>query len=190
VKPISLRSNDTKEVELALNRLIRELDRSGNGSTLPSNIDYAPGPSTTKGEKGDQGLQGEKGDKGETSFGGPAGIQGPTGPTGATGPVGPAGPQGDQGIQGEDGPASTFVDTFETVSANLAAYNPTYAYSGGDLSTVTYDLGGGNEIVKTFSYSGGNLSTIVLSGDTPAGIDLTKTFTFDGSGNLTSIAYS
>lgn len=92
--------------------------------------------------------------------------------------------------KGADGTNGTLSDTFETVSANLAAYSPTYAYSAGNLSTVTYDLGGGQSIVKTFNYSGGNLSTIVLSGNTPAGIDLTKTFTFDGSGNLTSIAYS
>lgn len=96
----------------------------------------------------------------------------------------------EKGDTGATGATGTFADTFETVSANLAAYDPTYAYFGGNLSTVTYDLGGGDSIVKTFSYAGGNLSTIVLSGDTPAGIDLTKTFTFDGSGNLTSIAYS
>ena len=100
------------------------------------------------------------------------------------------GEAGTTGATGATGATGSFADTFETVSANLAAYNTTYAYSSGNLSTVTYDLGGGQSIVKTFTYSAGNLSAIVLSGSTPAGIDLTKTFTFDGSGNLTSIAYS
>ena len=103
------------------------------------------------------------------------------GDTGAAGPTGSTGPTGATG---------SFANTFETVSANLASHNPTFAYSAGNLSTVTYDIGGGQSIVKTFSYSGGNLSKIVLSGNTPSGINLTKTFTFDGSGNLTSIAYS
>lgn len=99
--------------------------------------------------------------------------------------------KGDTGATGATGADGAFADTFETVSANLAAYDPTFVYSSGSLSTVTYDLGGGDEIVKTFSYNGsGQLTTIVLSGDTPAGINLTKTFTFDGGGSLTGVAYS
>lgn len=76
MKPISLRSNDTKEIELALNRLIRELDLSGRGSSLPSNIAYAPEPLVTKGAKGDQGEKGERGEQGIQ------GVDGPTGPAG------------------------------------------------------------------------------------------------------------
>lgn len=142
MKPISLRSNDTKEIELALNRLIRELGRSGNGSPLPSNIAYAPEPSTTKGEKGEQGLQGEKGDKGETSFGGPAGIQGPTGPTGATGPIGPTGPQGEQGIQGEDGPTGPAGLAFGEFSVNAEGILVLDYYGTGDDNDFTIDSQG------------------------------------------------
>lgn len=75
--------------------------------------------------------------------------------------------------------------SFETVSKNLSAENATLAYSGGNLTSITY----ANGITKTLNYSGGNLTSIVLSGATPGGIDLTKTLAYTGS-DLTSIAYS
>lgn len=81
-------------------------------------------------------------------------------------------------------------DSFETVSANLSAYNYTITYNGsGDVDTITYDLGGGLEVVKTLNYTAGDVTSIVLSGDTPSGISLTKTLTYT-SGDVTSIAYS
>jgi hypothetical protein len=76
-------------------------------------------------------------------------------------------------------------NTFETVSKNLNAIDATLAYSGGNLTTITYASG----IIKTLNYSGGNLTSIVLSGSTPGGIDLTKTLSYTGS-DLTGIAYS
>jgi hypothetical protein len=79
--------------------------------------------------------------------------------------------------------------SFETVSKNLDAYPATLAYASGNLSSITYALGGLLTIVKTFNYTGTDLTSIVLSGDTPAGISLTKTLTYS-AGNLVGITYS
>lgn len=76
-------------------------------------------------------------------------------------------------------------DSFESVSQNLNADGATLAYSGGVLSSITYTSG----VIKTLNYAGGNLTSIVLSGATPGGIDLTKTLSYTGS-DLTGIAYS
>ncbi len=85
--------------------------------------------------------------------------------------------------------SASLPEYYETVSKNLKSFPYTLNYSGGNLSTVVYDLGGGDSITKTFSYSGSNLTSVVLSGDTPAGIDLTKTLSYTGS-DLTSVSYS
>jgi hypothetical protein len=96
---------------------------------------------------------------------------------------------GAQWVESTAGYVSEIGSTFETVSKNLNAYPSTLAYSGGNLSSITYALGGGLTIVKTFSYTGSNLTSIVLSGYTPGGISLTKTLTYS-SGNLVGITYS
>ena len=85
-------------------------------------------------------------------------------------------------------PSGSGQDTFETVSKNISAYPATLAYSGGNLSTITYDLGSGLSIVKTLAYTGGNLTSVTLSGNTPGGIALTKTLTYTGS-DLTGVSY-
>jgi hypothetical protein len=78
---------------------------------------------------------------------------------------------------------------YETVSKNLKSYSSTFSYNGsGDLSTITYTVPGGN-IIKTFNYTSGDLASIVLSGNTPAGINLTKTLSYS-AGNLTGVNYS
>lgn len=81
------------------------------------------------------------------------------------------------------------TETFESVSKNIKSYPYTIAYSGGDVSTITYDLGGGLEVVKTFGYTSGDVTTVTLSGDTPAGIDLIKTISYSG-GAVDNIVYS
>jgi len=82
-----------------------------------------------------------------------------------------------------------FIETnFETVSKNLKSWNATFNYVGGVLSSIAY-TDGIDTITKTFNYTGGILTSIVLSGDTPSGIDLTKTLGFT-SQDLTSITYS
>lgn len=82
---------------------------------------------------------------------------------------------------------SNFVTpTFETVSSNLPASDATLNYTSGDISSIVYS----NGITKTFNYTSGNVTSIVLSGSTPGGIELTKTLTYDGSGNVDTIVYS
>ena len=80
-------------------------------------------------------------------------------------------------------------DSFETVSKNLSSYDYTLNYTSGDITSIDYDLGGGNTITKTLNYTSGDITSIVLSGDTPGGIDLTKTLNYTGS-DITSITYS
>jgi RHS repeat-associated protein len=74
-----------------------------------------------------------------------------------------------------DGDQITFNSGgFETATIDLNSQHITYAYSGGNLSTITDNYGG----VTTFSYSGGALQSI----EDPAG--RFATFTHSG-GNLT-----
>lgn len=81
------------------------------------------------------------------------------------------------------------VDFFETINRNKKSYPATYSYSGKILDTIVYDLGGGFSITKTFAYTGGDLTSITLSGDIPPGVATTKTFTYTGK-DLTSINYT
>lgn len=81
------------------------------------------------------------------------------------------------------------VVSFETVSKNLKSYPSVLNYTGDNLSSIVYDLGGGLSITKTLNYTNGILTSIVLSGDTPSGISLNKTLSYTGS-SLTSITYS
>ena len=84
---------------------------------------------------------------------------------------------------------ATAQETFETVSKNIKSYPATLNYSGSILSSIVYSIGAAT-ITKTLNYDiGGNLTSVVLSGDTPAGIALTKTLTYTGN-NLTGITYS
>lgn len=85
--------------------------------------------------------------------------------------------------------SSDFEDTFETVSKNLRQYPNTLNYTGNRLTSIIYDLGSSQTITKTLNYTGNKLISVVLSGDTPAGIDLTKTLTYTGD-KLTSVAYT
>lgn len=88
---------------------------------------------------------------------------------------------------GSGGGAS--AEEFETVSKNLKSYPYALAYTGNLLTTITYDLGSGLEIVKTFGYTGEQLTTITLSADTPSGIALTKTLDYTGK-LLTGVSYA
>ena len=81
------------------------------------------------------------------------------------------------------------ISSFEAVSKNLNSYDYAINYSGGDVSDIVYDLGGGLQITKTFNYTSGNVTSVVLSGDTPSGISLTKTINYSG-GDVSSISYS
>lgn len=79
---------------------------------------------------------------------------------------------------------------FETVSKNLKTYPYELNYTVDKLTSIVYDLGGGDNITKTLNYSSELLTTIVLSGTLPSGIGLTtKTLTYS-SGKLTTVTYS
>jgi hypothetical protein len=82
----------------------------------------------------------------------------------------------------------SLADTYETVSQNIKAYPVTFTYTGDLITQVDYDIGTGT-VVKTISYTGDKVSSIVLSGDTPSGIDLTKTFSWSGE-TLLGYSYS
>ena len=141
------------------------------------------------GYSGSQGITGFTGSRGEVGFVGSAGagftgsqgVQGPTGFTGSKGDQGLTGFVGSQGIQGPAGSSSS-ENTFEAVSKNLKSYSSVLNYAGDSISSIVYDLGAGNFITKTFGYTpGGLVSTIVLSGNTPVGVDLTKQLSYSGS---------
>lgn len=85
-------------------------------------------------------------------------------------------------------PSLDFGDSFETVSKNLQAANAVFTYSMGRLSNISYAVAAGT-VVKTFNYTGDKLTSIVLSGDTPSGIELTKAFGYTVD-TLTSVSYS
>jgi hypothetical protein len=84
--------------------------------------------------------------------------------------------------------AQLLRETFETVSQNLKDYNSTMEYTNGVLVRKIY-TNGTRTIVKSLNYSGVRLTSIVLSGDTPYGIPVTKTLGYTGD-NLTSVGYS
>lgn len=84
---------------------------------------------------------------------------------------------------------NTLGEEFETVSKNLKSYPYDITYGVDGIDTITYYLAGGLSVVKTFNYVATVLTTIVLSGDTPSGIDLTKTLIYTGA-DLTSVTYS
>jgi hypothetical protein len=78
------------------------------------------------------------------------------------------------------------AEAFETVSKNLPSSDAAYAYSpSGDLHTITYSSG----VVKTFNYTLNLLTSIVLSGTTLSGIELTKTLTYSVN-DLVAVTYS
>ena len=86
---------------------------------------------------------------------------------------------------GSAGATGGLQDSFETVSANLAASDGVMSYTGQDLTSIAYS----NGITKTLAYSLDGLASVTLSGNTPSGIALTKTLNYSG-GNLVGFTYS
>jgi hypothetical protein len=84
------------------------------------------------------------------------------------------------------GAVTGVAESFETVSKNLPSSDAVYTYNGtGDLASITYS----NGIIKTLNYSLGVLTSVVLSGATPSGIELTKSLTYTAT-DLTAVTYS
>jgi len=91
----------------------------------------------------------------------------------------------DNSSGGSSDPVAT---TFETINQNLNSYPKQLGYTLGKLTAILYTVGS-SSITKTLGYAGDTLETIVLSGDTPAGINLTKTLVYS-SGDLVNVLYS
>jgi hypothetical protein len=82
-------------------------------------------------------------------------------------------------IGGGGGGGNGVADSFETINKNLGAYEATLYYDGnGVLSNIVYTKPDSNTITKTLNFTGSILNSIVLSGNTPAGITLTKTLNY------------
>ena len=79
-------------------------------------------------------------------------------------------------------------NSFEAVNKNLKDWTKALSYTGLKLNSETFTKGG-KTITKTYNYTSNLLTSVVLSGDTPARIDLTKSLTYSGL-NLTGVAYS
>jgi len=93
------------------------------------------------------------------------------------------------GVPGPQGPAGTsYQEEFETISKNLKSWNASFNYTGSQLTSIVY-TDGILTITKTLNYSSGILSSIVLSGNTPLGINLTKTLGYIGP-SLSTITFS
>jgi hypothetical protein len=80
---------------------------------------------------------------------------------------------------------ASWQETYESVSKNLKGIPFSLEYSSGELSRVVYE----NGIIKTLNRTSGKVTSIVLSGNTPQGIALTKTLTYSGD-MLVAISYS
>jgi hypothetical protein len=88
------------------------------------------------------------------------------------------------------GPPGIGIDqSFEVTSKNLKAYPVTLNWISGRLVSMVYIMPGGMSIIKILNYTGSQLDSVVLSGDTPGGIALTKTLTWV-NGALTQVGYS
>ena len=84
------------------------------------------------------------------------------------------------------GAVTGVAESFETVSKNLPSSDAVYSYSiNGDLQTITYSSG----VIKTFNYTLDLLTSVVLSGTTPSGIELTKSLTYSAN-DLVAVTYS
>lgn len=83
---------------------------------------------------------------------------------------------------------SGISESYETVNKNIKAYPYDVSYIDGLVSVISYDTPSG-AVNKTFAYSSGKLSSVTLSGATPGGIDLVKTFTYIGD-SVSEVIYS
>ena len=84
--------------------------------------------------------------------------------------------------------SGTDTPTYEKVSKNLDSSPYVLNYTTGVLTSIVYTVTAGT-ITKTLNYTSEVLTSVVLSGDTPAGIDLTKTLSYT-TGVLTGVTYS
>lgn len=80
-------------------------------------------------------------------------------------------------------------NTFETVNNNLQSLPHAINQTSGRITSIVYTFPNASTITKTINYTSDRVTSIVLSGATPSGISLTKTFTYTGN-DLTGVSYS
>lgn len=93
---------------------------------------------------------------------------------------------------GEGGGTGFVRDAFETVSQNMESLDRSFNYDGdGRLTSVVGVITATASITKTLNYDGdGRLESIVLSGNTPDGINLRKSLSYDSEGRLSTLQYT
>lgn len=193
-------------------------EKGDTGEQGPQGLPGEKGEKGDTGEQGPQGEQGEKGDPGEQGPEGPMGPAGefPSAQLesllsqareAAYGDTSDLLDMNNQQIQGQlsslsdmigaaggktDSPeedTSIDLSDYEVINKNLNSYPYTISYSGDDISSIVYTVGG-NSITKTFGYSGSDLTSVTLSGDLPDGLtETTKTLAYT-NGTISSITYS
>lgn len=90
------------------------------------------------------------------------------------------------GAQGPEG--VSYKESFESISKNIRTWDFIVEYNLGLLTKIKYTKGS-LIIDKSFNYTSGKITSIVLSGDTPSGIQLTKAIGYT-SGKVSSISYT
>lgn len=84
--------------------------------------------------------------------------------------------------------AAQWTESFDTVSRNLSGLPYDVYWNGDSISSIVFN-NGSSTTTKTFNYTVDKLTSIVLSGDTPDGINLTKSLSYSGD-KIQSVTYS
>ena len=91
--------------------------------------------------------------------------------------------------EGTPGPAGTFDTSYESLAQNMSAYPYTINRTGSTITDVTYTVGG-NTIVKEFTYNGsGQIESIAIHGVPLGSTVYTKNLTYSGT-SVSSVSYS
>ena len=91
--------------------------------------------------------------------------------------------------EGTPGPAGTFDTTYETLSQNVSAYPYTINRTGSTITSVVYTVGG-NTIIKSFTYNGsGQIESIAIYGVPLGATVYTKNLTYSGT-SVSGVSYS
>jgi hypothetical protein len=131
-----------------------------------------------------------------------AALRGEKGEKGDTGPQGPPGPKGEKGDKGEDGRTPQLGIDYVVVLGKDGrdgknGTNGISIISGDDttsLTSATFTYTG--DLVTRVDYTGGEYKIITYNGDDTVNTivwyrtadTVTKTFAYDGNGNVTSVS--
>lgn len=91
--------------------------------------------------------------------------------------------------EGTPGPAGTFDTSYESLAQNMSAYPYNINRTGSTIANVTYTVAG-NTIVKEFTYNGsGQIESIAIHGVPLGSTVYTKNLTYSGT-SVSSVSYS